>query len=878
MKNSGVCVLHKGNKNVFMYNGIELSVTSTKDSNTLGTIIRDKTLFINGANIATSSTDTDFHVINDELFFGDVNLSNPAECINITQADYNKLLKGVPVAGYKRYNKSAIYNIVDDVDQADIITYTIDNGVITFSDSTTAVVNNNTLYNNTSGDLTENELDFDATVHNTKCPFVTVNHFNPVVPVNGVITLDYFVDTQDNASLNYGKRDTTFTVIVKTKDGNTPTKRTTYAGRFTIETPAFNVGGETWFSVECIDSNGVGSAVQYFDVLVRDAIIPNHYVMQASDLETYGIAINDNDHAKALANKAALSNFFADVKSGEIDGSNGYNGVKMIEGIYWIDLHAIDGYGTRTYKVATVDTNSNSSTYRKITALADCTEQDVIDAGVFSTQKVNHAYLQLYTPVWPEVGNYFAVEGTGESSVPWQIEKGIIKNNKKYYVFSTCFDGDEIVFPDNFTVDLNKATIRALPAYDLDHGQILYLNGNKDTHIVNGTIIGTYNPQSYDWETNKRWVGSSCPNEWQGITRTNKARYCSFEDLTMLNSTGYDTAVGGDNGMYDVSVYLEDYFDSGGTNKYQDIYENGYFKEVKEDGTVGVSEICSITPPISLNENQREVKFGRHGYAGYYLGTHREIFFAFYNGNNFISLVKSCLYYNCKVPEGATSFRVVIYGTSGTDIPRSTNNGWLAAWRGNAQSINITYKNCTFKNYRTCAIAPTHCKGLCYDSCYFENIGMQRSPYAVTSMLADLEDGWQGCQNLTFMNNTCNKGSGSAQFFSIFCLGLNFLNNIGVTYTSEGGVSAGFVEGNDIITLNIAKTVSSIHPAIIYRNNTIGQCNISYTNDRETRRCSVIDQDKVEKILYMEDTTIKDKCSYMYLKLRNSMNGDVWND
>lgn len=853
MENSSIYVLHKNNKNILMYNGVELTATSTKDSNTLGTIIRDKTLFINGANIATSSTNTDFHVVNDELFFGNVNLSNPAECINITQTDYNKLLKGVPVAGYKRYNKSAIYNIVDDVDQADTITYTIDNGVITFSDNTVAVVDSNILYNNTSGDLTENALDSDETVTNTKCPFVVVKHFNAIIEPESTIKLTYYVDAQNMDALTHENRSDTFTVIIKTKEGKTPVTKTTYAGLFTLETPSFDVEGETWFSIECIDSNGVGSVVQYFDILVRDTVIPNHYVMQAGDLETYGIAINDNTQAKALANKAALSNFFADVKSGEIDGSNGYNGVKMLNGTYWIDYHAVDGYGTQTYYNAIVDTNSSSSTYKKVKSVSPCTEEDAMSSGVWCAFSTDSA-----PTVGKNVVSYVAAEDQ-HKELQKMINNEWIKNNHIYYVINTSKSGDNIVFPDGFTVDLNEGTIKAIASTDLASGVVIDLTNNFDTHIINGTVSGNYD--IYDWELNKFRVGSPNPSEWLHVTGGHKARYCSFVDLVISESLGYESGIGGDHGS------------DGNTPSFT------YNKRIDSDGSIIDADGYCITQQYTINDGCDEVKFGRWGYCGYYMGKHREVFYSFYDANeDFICTIKSKLYFSCKIPNGAKYVIMTGYGSEAEDFKLNTDNGWLCLWTNSKNARNVTYKNCTWKNTRTCALAPTIVKGLVYDSCTFENVAKQGGKYGITTMLADFEDGWQSIQNVAVINCKVKGTEGSNKFFMHFCNGLTFCNNDGIRFENSGGLEHGFIINNTIPKLSIARNVKSIHPFVYYRNNNIDSVTISYTNDRSIPGVSVRDQDKVEPSIYMEDTTIKDKCSYRYLKLRSSMNGNVWND
>jgi len=69
-------------------------------------------------------------------------------------------------------------------------------------------------------------------------------------------------------------------------------------------------------------------------------------------------------------------------------------------------------------------------------------------------------------------GYYYVVNST----VPHQSGKG-------YY------GGDFMKLPNNFTIDLNKATLKAVTCYDIRlKGSVIKFELNFDTHIKNGNL------------------------------------------------------------------------------------------------------------------------------------------------------------------------------------------------------------------------------------------------------------------------------------------------------------------------------------------------------------------------------------------------------
>lgn len=355
-----------------------------------------------------------------DLYLNEVNLTESGQCINITLSDYNTLKSGGYVAGYECYDSNNIYNIVDDVSEADTITYTESNGTVTFSvDETTMTVDKHpdTIYNDAANSLDTNEVDDENTMFSRDangklvCPFVNVKWFNPIVKPGHSIKLTYYVDNRSMTSINNKTLQGTFTTIVRVNDeavasgSSDTTKRTTYSGEFTIETPVFTLPSgvtelETRFSIECVDDNGVGSVVQWFDVLVRDSVIRNYYDMTEQDLADYGITTGECAQIYAYKNKAALTRFFAEVKDG------GYNGVNLLpDRLFYLDYHMNVNY--TIFKVA------------------------ITNAGVV-TVEAGHYYQPGATRVYRE---FTAADVTGDADSSIAAVQSQSRGTTKYYYY-----------------------------------------------------------------------------------------------------------------------------------------------------------------------------------------------------------------------------------------------------------------------------------------------------------------------------------------------------------------------------------------------------------------------------------------------------------
>ena len=169
----------------------------------------------------------------------------------------------------------------------------------------------------------------------TKIPELYVRYFNPKIKANSTITINYYVsdDAQSEYLNNDGSK--TFTTIVKIN--NKSYTKTTKAGEYSIDIGSVATTGETYFSIQTIDDNGVASIEQFFDILIiNDSYNQvNNYTMTNNDLSTYNITVGKNASiAQAKANNTGLNNLFKAVKN------NGYNKITMLNNTYMLDYHS----------------------------------------------------------------------------------------------------------------------------------------------------------------------------------------------------------------------------------------------------------------------------------------------------------------------------------------------------------------------------------------------------------------------------------------------------------------------------------------------------------------------------------------------------------
>lgn len=126
-----------------------------------------------------------------------------------------------------------------------------------------------------------------------------------------------------------------------------------------------------------------------------------------------------------------------------------------------------------------------------------------------------------------------------------------IESGYYYAVDNTETYDDGILFPDNFTIDLNGCTLKSVYCESLDHADVIAPLYNFNLHIRNGKFVGLYERYRELSRDDYRWGGFvdnflACDVEGKFVGETLStmtvygSRFCTFDDLDISNSVGYN--------------------------------------------------------------------------------------------------------------------------------------------------------------------------------------------------------------------------------------------------------------------------------------------------------------------------------------------------
>ena len=549
--------------------------------------------------------------------------------INITLQDFNNLLAGNSVSGYSAYSDSASYKIVEETPKNKLVF----SNLIKSSNAKEVMFAN--IVNSTDRSLPEN-TETEQTFLSSNTPSLSIRYFNPVVTVGSKLTLEYYVDTRYADRLNNNCIGDTFTTIIKDKNDNILYKETTYAGEFVCQIQFFDPG-ETWFSIQTINNHGVGSAVQFFDILVKQPEMRRVYQMTAQDLTQYSIVPNNSTPAIGYRNKVQFTSLFAKVKA------DGYNEIKLWNPggntVYYFDCHKKVGstysdLGTHNFYIyevkneevvgnVEIKANQSVSVGNKIYQVGSDIVEWIWNDGAKLYRSSNDKIKVFWKGTWFDPAkevvspsnylrtyrlDYFYADveietDAGKIKVPRYKTLGdgfyyVVTSTVPYVSGKGYAGGDYMKFPDNFTIDLNGSTWQAITCYDIRlRGSIVSLELNTDTHVKNGKLKGMYQNYCFPRAHILQSLSSaSVVGEHINVTEIVSSKYCSIEDMDISYAMGYEGVVASSENI----TLLGNYNSRDNTNKYD--------------------------PSNSLSCQYPMLRFNKLGYIDYSGQTHPENF------------------------------------------------------------------------------------------------------------------------------------------------------------------------------------------------------------------------------------------------------------
>lgn len=365
------------------YDGEVIATVLNPDN--LGLRVNSNKLNLGGVNIAKSNNSSPkIKSSNKEVKFGDDVLLSGIKCINITLSNFNKLLKGIDVDGYSKYNPSACYNIVSNVATAEEVEwepteydlndpifckhYHIYNNIVGMDDvyeEYLGPIDDTHRVNTFVAISTRNQST--GAIIDAGCPKLGFHYFNNVIKPDDMIHIQFHVDTHNMKFFEHSEIGRKFTIYVKDEQGRFLGRKTTYAGiiRMNLRLPndVDFTSGYHWFSIQAVDDRGVGSVIQYYDFKVKsdDEIeldsLTEHglsdseftdinteslvYHVTPETLSKFGIVAGTNiTQDQAYRNKLGFSLLFNAVKN------SGYKGIRLQnEATYCITYKANRGIG-----------------------------------------------------------------------------------------------------------------------------------------------------------------------------------------------------------------------------------------------------------------------------------------------------------------------------------------------------------------------------------------------------------------------------------------------------------------------------------------------------------------------------------------------------
>lgn len=682
------------------------------------------------------------------------------------------------------------------------------------------------------------------------------------------LLVPYYVDTAEEDSKSEIKYNATFTTIAEI-DGDTldvadvpVIKKTTFAGEHIIDLGAFELPeGKQWethtFSLRTIQSNGISSITDYFRIIVEDTT--TYETLDLNETDTFDSEYTEDDEYQCItkvyesrvnitgsAETGAyelkpIASYHVEVNKDQHDNVTSVlvrvNG-NMVQTRYKLN------FKNAQYNVSEVSvssTNLNATTIKDIVNTS--ISKDYIISNEFTDTHGVQRNLQDYLATQPADLDANAIQKAIENKIGltrlFEAIKAYKVNGKNVNIGvlptmdivvdygprvksgDKSYSSEDIDVPSELTLDMNGTTIRALQRSDISHGHLLTLKGKFNTKIKNGKFVGNYE--------NFKSFTANHSHENLAVICMLYCMLCSFENLDISNSVGYDCnydsgySIAWSNSNVNNSPPFETkgFIDYDGNlikaSTYPELFpENGvtcYYTR----NTMSLTESKNTTGCISigswLNYNTIAFTTSQNPSDNDQFGAfqvNKPVFVHFYGkGNNnqpvFLKTVKIGCVHPCIIPKGAMWYRFSCVGETTTNTRDGVDalnqmNGTTTKCRLRRtldnNSWGIEFINCIYHDTRTCVwdVVGVQCllKG-----CKFYNVASERNDlgttyksysivsggYAVTRMLVDIED--NSVRNFNLFIVDCEYLYGKVTGFTThYCYNLYMRNcrNFGFTF------------------------------------------------------------------------------------------------
>ena len=474
-------------------------------------------------------------------------------------------------------------------------------------------------------------------------------------------------------------------------------------------------------------------------------------------------------------------------------GENSINLGKLNEGEYELILQATDEFGRKSHELynefRVIDKNEYDNNILNNTHII--TDDELLIYNINKYNSIDNAH---NTKVGIQnLINDLAKSGVRKAVLPL----GTYRVDSEYTLATNeiQYIKNPITIPSNFILDLNGATIKQdATLHEQSQGLIFALDYSYDSHIINGIIEGDYG----DRDLTPLQNGNPSGEQIGCGTIAGNSKYSSYENLIIRKFCGYAMISGlSKSRAHAITQNISNWIQG-------DIDLNGNL-----DSSI-VEKYTSDFIDLSKFKDVNTIRTG--GYLGYLFnpdGDNWIVKYHFYDSfKQYIKTVIGHQYRDIKKPSDAQYLKCTYTSKDSSYLSQVMVIHYYFP-------RNCEFKNITFEDTRTCALAPFQGNNILIDNCTFARCATNITPVAV-----DFEDGWHNMQDYCMQYCEILEPVGTGDLVVVGGLDLIFRNNTNWRVSSRGCARGQVFTNNTLVNMNLGLTSHLLSAFTICRNNT----------------------------------------------------------
>lgn len=561
------------------------------------------------------------------------------------------------------------------------------------------IVNN---YTNTLPENKESQLSLTSLAN----PVILIRMFEfNLIKDETHLVIPYYVSDYNHEDFINEKISPTFTTVITLDEDTVPAdevrvwKKTTYAGEHSIDLGTFDTLGLHTINIRTIQSNGIGSHTKLIKFFVRKPAAQRTTV-DLSNGGSFSTSLNGYTRYYSIP-ISGPQNVFA------LEYNCTYNVSCTKEGDDVVDIQIVVARSDENKKCITAYSLSGLEKNNVLEDYSDdCagTYHLTTRCSVNGTVKQLTDYLNTKTSSLPRSvieaasKNKIAMNRLFEAAraygadilklpnmdivCDYHLPKNYSTDNSitpatsyddSIQESSIEFARNRVTIPNGLTVDLNGSNVQMLPSSSNYKGRLFSLSYCLDSHLINGRITG-------NWLNSTPAYGGD--GEHRSTLEIRGSQFCSFEDLVIKGTSGYDVMVSArachgfatGTKVYNKRGFI-DY--DGVVHDEENVY-NSNFPSYTGCFMYEDTPITSLIDSAWCIDNH-VVRFGNSedntgNISLIHSQTCRTVNASFYDeDNNFIKTVKTYERTPTLVPYGAAKVRLCKYGIAGFGDVDSVN-------------------------------------------------------------------------------------------------------------------------------------------------------------------------------------------------------------